>query len=209
MEKENKLVMWFKNKWNNFSNKYPKFSKLVKQFFYFFIFSNGVTIWQYLVMLFLPHIMGIKLASIPFVWPSVTLWTWKDGTEAVFGIFNEPILYENGRVIIGGGLGNFIAFEIAVFTAQCINFPLQRNITFKSKGNPFYQAMWYFIGWVLISLFVNALWGFINIFMIHWNITPALSNLIKTMVTGGLSMIVFFFIFKIIFPEGEKTKNNN
>ena len=155
-------------------------------------------------MLFLPHLLGLGLASQEFVWPSITLWEWADGSKAVFGIFNEPVLYENGSVIIGGGLGNFIAFEIAVFTAQCINFPLQRNITFKSKGNPYYQAMWYFIGWVLISLLVNACWGFVNMFMIYWKVAPAISNLLKTFITGGLSMLIFFFIFKIIFPEGEK-----
>ena len=205
MEKKSNIITKWKTKWKEFEEKKPKLSIFLYQFFYFFVFSNGVTIWQYLVMLFLPHLMGIKLASIPFVWPSITLWTWKDGSEAIFGIFNEPVLYNSlGEVIIGGGLGNFIAFEIAVFTAQCINFPLQRNITFKSKRNPYYQALWYFIGWVLISIFVNALWGFINIFIIHFNLVPALSNLIKTMVTGGLSFIIFFFIFKIIFPEGEK-----
>lgn len=195
-----------RRKWSKFSLYHPKASKLIYQIFYFFVFSNGVTIWQYLVMLFLPHLFGIGLASQEFVWPSVTLWTWKDGSEAVFGIFNEPVLYENGNAIIGGGLGNFIAFEIAVFTAQCINFPLQRNITFKSKGNPFYQAMWYFIGWILISILVNAVWGLVNMFMIYWKVVPALSNLLKTFITGGLSMVIFFFIFKIIFPEGESTK---
>lgn len=203
-----KIFQFFRKKWSRFSIKHPKGSKLIKQFVYFFIFSNGVTIWQYLVMLFLPHAFGLELASQPFVWPSVRLWTWKDGTDAIFGIFNEPVLYENGVAVIGGGLGNFIAFEIAVFTAQCINFPLQRNITFKSKGNPYYQAMWYFIGWVLISILVNAVWGFVNMFMIYWKVVPALSNLIKTFITGGLSMVIFFFIFKIIFPEGEPNKQN-
>ena len=38
----------------------------------------------------------------------------------------------SGAVIIGGGLGYFISYEVGSFLAQCINFPLQRNITFKS-----------------------------------------------------------------------------
>ena len=85
-------------------------------------------------MLFLPNLFGEKLAGIEFVWQQITLWTWSDGTPMVFGIFNEPVKYLDGVVQIGGGLGNFIAFEIAVFTAQCINFPLQRNITFMTKA---------------------------------------------------------------------------
>ena len=49
-----------------------------------------------------------------------------------------------------------IEYEAGFFLAQCINFPLQRNITFKSKGNPVYQAIWYFIAWVVISLICNG-----------------------------------------------------
>ena len=63
----------------------------------------------------------------------------------------------SGAVIIGGGLGYFISYEVGSFLAQCINFPLQRNITFKSKGNPVYQAMWYFIAWVVIKYHIGIL----------------------------------------------------
>ena len=85
---------------------------------------------------------------------------------------------------------------------------LQRNITFKSDGNPVVQAIWYFIGWVAISILVNTVWGVINVFMMSWNVAPAISNLLKTFITGGLSMFVFFFIFKIIFPEKKEEKAN-
>lgn len=86
--------------------------------------------------------------------------------------------------------------------AQCINFPLQRNITFKSKGNPAYQAMWYFIAWVIISLICN---GFNNLWMpiAAVYVAPAIYNLLVTFITGGVSMVIFFFVFKVIFPEGE------
>lgn len=109
----------------------------------------------------------------------------------------------SGAVMIGGGLGYFISYETGSFLAQCINFPLQRNITFKSKGNPFYQAMWYFIAWVVISLVCN---GFNNLWMpiASAYVPPAVYNLLVTFITGGVSMVIFFFVFKIIFPEGEK-----
>ena len=61
--------------------------------------------------------------------------------------------------MIGGGLGYFLSYEIRSFVAQCVNFPLQRNVTFKSHGNVAYQILWYFIAWVLISLFCNAING--------------------------------------------------
>lgn len=205
--KDSKFARFFVGAWRGFEGKHPKAAKLIAQFCSFIVFSTSVTVWQFLVMLFLPYAFE-SLASVPFVWPEVTLWTWADGTKAIFGIFNEPVLYnEVGEVIVGGGLGNFIAFEIAVFTAQCINFPLQRNITFKSHGNPWYQTLWYFIGWILVSIFVNAVWGFLNIFCIYWRFPTPLTAFIKTNLTGFISMAVFFFVFKIIFEDPKKAEN--
>lgn len=204
--KNSAFVQFFSKKWGAFSQKHPKGSELLAQFVKFLIFSMSVTVWQYLVMLFLPNAFK-NLASLSFVWPKLKLWTWSDGSPAIFGIFNEPVLYDAvGNVKIGGGLGNFLAFEIAVFTAQCINFPLQRNITFKSHGNPWYQALWYFIGWVLVSLFTSALWGFVNMFCIHFNLPSALTVFFKTMITSTISMVVFFFVFKVIFNDSPKKK---
>ncbi|MFA6830098.1 MAG: hypothetical protein WCR67_05295, partial [Bacilli bacterium] len=107
------------------------------------------------------------------------------------------------------GLGYFLAFEIAVFTAQCINFPLQRNITYRSHGNVAVQIMWYFIGWLLISFATNAIWGFLNCLFTSWGWylvgaegLATLAGLFKTILTGGISMVIFFFIFLIIFPAG-------
>ena len=196
------FVYFFVSNWNKLKIYNPGIAKLLYEIFFFLVFSNGVTIWQFLVMQFLPLAFQ-DLKAVEFIWPQIELWQWGDGTSMIWGLFNEPVKFSvAGEVIVNGGLGNFIAFEIAVFTAQCINFPLQRNITFKSDGNPVIQAIWYFIGWVAISLLVNAVWGFIGPVFEHL-ITKdaAINNLLKTFVTGGLSMFVFFFIFKIIFPE--------
>lgn len=38
-------------------------------------------------------------------------------------------------------------------------------------------------------------------------VSPAVYNILVTFVTGGVSMIIFFFVFKIIFPEGDTGKN--
>ena len=211
--------------WYGFCDKHPKAGKLIGQFVVMFIFSNAVTVWQLLVMLFLPYAF-IGLWETPFVWPAIAL-PWKDAMNNAlnFAIFNEPVKFLNaanetilcstaeavaaakaqaGNVLQCSGIGNFIAFEITVFTAQCINFPLQRNITFRSNGNPYYQALWYFIGWLGISIGVNALWGIMNPLMLWWNWPDALIALIKTIITGGISMLVFFPIFIIIFPDANK-----
>lgn len=216
-----RIYRWWLGVWYGFKASHVKLANIIYMIFFFFVFSMGVTIWQYIVMTFLPYLFKGTWGTA-FVWPQVTLWTWADGTDMIFGIFNEPIKYTiagsaetltatsmdivnaAGGTVTAGGLGNFIAFEIAVFTAQCINFPLQRNITYRSHGNPWFQAMWYFIGWVAISILTNAVWGFVGPILTHWQWPDAISNIIKTFITGGLSMIIFFFIFMIIFPNADK-----
>ena len=126
------------------------------------------------------------------------------GVEFTWSLLGYQVLRDaSGAVAIGGGLGYFISYETGSFLAQCINFPLQRNITFKSKGNLYFQAGWYFIAWVVISLICN---GFNNLWMpvVSAYAAPAVYNILVTVVTGGVSMVIFFFVFKIIFPEGEK-----
>ena len=182
----NNIKEWWMDKWSAFEEKHPKLSKWVYQIFYFFVFSMMVTVFQYLVFTFMPGMLGVD-----FTWSLLGYNVLRDAT---------------GAVLIGGGLGYFISYEVGSFLAQCINFPLQRNITFKSHGNPVYQAMWYFIAWIIISLICN---GFNNLWMpiAAVYVSPAVYNILVTFVTGGVSMIIFFFVFKIIFPEGDTGKN--
>lgn len=199
-----KILGWWQPKWKGFERKYPKLSKWVYQIAFFFVFSMLVTVFQYLVFTFMPGLLGEGLAGTRFMWPEVPLKLF--GVEFTWSLLGYNVLYDStGAVMIGGGLGYFISYEAGSFLAQCINFPLQRNITFKSHGNPWYQAMWYFIAWVVISLICN---GFNNLWMpvASAYVPPAVYNLLVTFITGGVSMIIFFFVFKIIFPEGEAKK---
>ena len=59
--------------WNGFEEKHPKLAKWVYQIFYFFVFSMGVTIIQYLFFTFMPGILGEGLAGTEFMWPQVHL----------------------------------------------------------------------------------------------------------------------------------------
>lgn len=200
----NQIKVKWMNIWNDFEEKHPKLSKWVYQIFYFFVFSMMVTVFQYLVFTFMPRILGIGLAGTEFMWPQKELHLF--GVDFTWSLLGYNVLYDaDGAVLIGGGLGYFISYEAGSFLAQCINFPLQRNITFKSKGNPLYQAVWYLIAWMVISLICN---GFNNLWMpiASAYVAPAVYNLLVTFITGGVSMIIFFFVFKIIFPEGEAGK---
>ena len=196
--------------WYGFSDRHPKGSKLIYQLVFFFVFSNGVTLWQLLVFAVLPYAFeGLNVGV--WGWPNIVIpgleelvypanWGADGSNDAL--LRGLPVTY----MIFGDalGVGTWIAFEIAVFTAQCINLPLQRNITFKSKGNIYVQATWYFIGWVGVSIAMGALWGIMQVFMIAWNWPSVGILLLKTVITGGVSMAVFFPIFMIIFPDLNK-----
>ncbi|EFB74975.1 hypothetical protein [Subdoligranulum variabile] len=188
--------------WQAFAQKHPTLAKWLYQIFSFFVFSMGVTIVQYLFFTFLPGVLGPELAATEFMWPRVPLHLF--GVDFTWSLLGYNVLYDAaGNVVIGGGLGYFLSYEIGSFVAQCINFPLQRNITFKSHGNPVVQVLWYFVAWVVISLICNA---FNNLWMpvAAAFVAPAVYNILVTVITGGVSMVIFFFVFKIIFPEGER-----
>lgn len=56
-------------KWEGFEKKHPKAAKLLIQLLYFWVFSMGVTVLQYLMFTFLPYLFGLKLAGTEFMWP--------------------------------------------------------------------------------------------------------------------------------------------
>ena len=195
---------WWQKKWAPFAQSHPKAAKWIYQLFYFYVFSLSVTIFQYLMFTFLPYFFGIGLAGTEFMWPQIPVHI--AGYSYKWNILGYDIARNAaGEVIIGGGLGYFLSYEIGAFLAQCINFPLQRNITFKSHGKISWQIMWYVIAWILISLFCNAINGlWLPIAQQHF--APEVYNLLVTFITGGVSMVIYFFVYKIIFPEGEAEK---
>ena len=195
------LARWWTRHWSAFREAHPTAARWLSQLFYFYVFSLSVTIFQYLVFTFLPYLLGTELAGVEFMWPQIPIHF--AGLDYTWNILGYEVARDAaGEVIIGGGLGYFISYEVGSFLAQCINFPLQRNITFRSKGNVAYQAMWYLIAWVLISLACNAING-LWLPIAQVSFPPVVYNLLVTFVTGGVSMVIYFFVFKLIFPEGK------
>ena len=187
--------------WNNFVNKHPKAAKWVREGGLFFIFSNLVTIIQYIIYAFLPNLLGLELAGTEWSWPAIPVSLF--GIDFTWNAIGYDVVYDiAGNVVIGGGLGYLIAMLVGSFLAQCINFPLQRNITFRSKGNPYYQAIWYFLAWVVITFVVNSI-NCVWVAVASKLLPTFIYNIGTTILMGGISMVVFFFVFKIIFPEGE------
>lgn len=111
--------------WNNFAAKHPAAAKWVREGGLFVIVSNLVTVFKYLLLQFLPAAFS-SLPVVDFGWPGIPV--------TLFGeTFQWNILgYDSAH----GGLPYFCAYMVAMVVGECINFPIQRNFVFRSKGQP-------------------------------------------------------------------------
>ena len=104
-----------------------------------------------------------------------------------------------------GGLPYFCAYMVAMVIGECINFPLQRNLVFRSKGNLAYQILWYVIAFCIFPCIVNSI-NCIWMAVAGLFVPAFIYNIGTVVLNGGISMVIFFFVNKIIFPEGEAQK---
>ena len=183
-----------KNWWNHFAQKHPSLSQWVREGGLFVIVSNLITVFKYLLLTFLPAAFAF-LGSRDFGFPGVDL--------TLFGIkFKWYII---GYGADQGGVAYFTAYMIAMVIGEVINFFIQRSFVFRSKGNMAYQGMWYIIAFCIVTCIVNSIncvWAAVAG---HF-VAPWLYNIGTTVLNGGVSMVIFFFVNKIIFPEGEAKK---
>ncbi|MCR4675456.1 MAG: hypothetical protein K5675_10625 [Lachnospiraceae bacterium] len=177
--------------WNNFVEKNPKLAKWVREGGLFFIVSNLITVFKYLLLQFLPAAFA-SLPNVDFGWPGVDM--------TLFGeTFQWNIIgYDSAH----GGLPYFCAYIVAMLVGECINFPIQRSFVFRSKGNIAYQAMWYGIAFVIVTCIVNSI-NCVWVAVAGMFVPDFVYNIGTTVLNGGVSMVIFFFVNKIIFPEGE------
>lgn len=189
-----------KDKWSRFSQEH----KAIAEFITFFMVSNGVTLLQLILMPVFKSLFGMTgLIDIGF--QAGKIGTNFDGSP--YYIFN----YAAGTLKAGGGggLAYFAAIQLTMAVAQVVNFFIQRNVTFKSKGNIRRAAVWYIIAYLVITAFAAAAQGFYKapiyrLFINTWNMGrtgEVLADLITMMINCIISFWVFFPILKIIFRE--------
>jgi len=187
-EKNNKVTKW----WQGYSESHPKFSNLLVQFVKFYLISLLVTLLQYLMLTFMPSFFA-------------AITNWED-----LDCYLIPI-FDTGKYIfnyssLDGGMAYFAGYGTTLFVAQCVNFPLQRNVAFKSQGKIAYQIMWYVIAFILIFMVCSGLQTFYQPLLKEYIGIPALYNILITVINGGVQMVIYFPIYKIIFPEGNAKK---
>ena len=86
---------------------------------------------------------------------------------------------------------------------ECINFPIQKLWVFRNHDKPGKQIAWYVMAFIVITCIVNSI-NCIWVAVAGKFVAPWLYNIGTTVLNGGVSMVVFFFVNKIIFPETPK-----
>lgn len=184
-------MLKLKQLWNNFAEKHPKLSEWVREGGFFIIISNLITAFKYLILTFLPAAFAF-MGNRDFGFPGINM--------TLFGF--DFKWYIIGYAAEDGGISYFTAYMIAMFIGEVINFFLQRKYTYRSNGNILYQGAWYLLAFCLVTCVVNSInciWvAIMGNFVADW-----LYNIGTTILNGGISMIVFFFVNKIVFKDSK------
>jgi putative flippase GtrA len=180
--------------WGPFAEVHPSAAKWIREGGLFVIVCNLITVFKYLLLQFLPAAF-VSLPVVDFGWPGIPV--------TLFGeTFQWNII---GYDAAHGGLPYFCAYMIAMFVGEAINFPLQRNIVFRSHGNWAYQALWYLLAFCVVTCIVNSI-NCVWVAVAGLFVPDFIYNIGTTVLNGGVSMVIFFVVNKIIFPEGEAKK---
>lgn len=175
--------------WLGFEEKYPKASRWVREGGLFVIVCNAITVFKYLLLAFLPSAFAF-MGSQNFGFPGINL--------TMFGI--EFRWYIIGYGADQGGAAYFTAYMIAMIVGEVINFFIQRKWVFRSNGNILYQGLWYLLAFCVVTCVVNSInciWVAVaGSFVPGW-----LYNIGTTVINGGVSMVVFFIVNKIVFND--------
>lgn len=181
--------------WNRFAANHPSAAQWIREGGLYVLVCNGVTVFKYLLLNFLPAVFAF-LGSRDFGFP---------GTDVrLFGI--DFKWYIIGYGADQGGIAYFTAYMIAMLVGEVINFFVQRSWVFRSKGNLLYQGMWYLLAFCIVTCVVNSvncIWAAVA----GQFVAPWLYNIGTTVLNGGVSMVIFFVVNKIVFHDAQKLEN--
>ena len=186
-----------KDWWNHFAERHPSLSQWVREGGLFIIVSNAITVFKYVLLTFLPGAFTF-LGSRDFGFPGIDL--------TLFGIKFKWYIIGYGAE--QGGAAYFTAYMIAMLIGEMINFFVQRSWVFRSKGNILRQGMWYLLAFCVVTCIVNSIncaWAAVAG---HF-VAPWLYNIGTTVLNGGVSMVVFFIVNKIVFNNKETNRESS
>ena len=180
-----------KEMWTGFVDKYPKLSEWIREGGLFFLVSNLITLFKYLILTFLPAAFAF-MGNRDFGFPGVEV-------TMLGETFKWYII---GYGAEQGGLSYFTAYMIAMVIGEVINFFIQRKYVFRSNGNILYQGAWYLFAFCIVTCVVNSI-NCIWVAVADNYVQGWLYNIFTTILNGGVSLVAFFIVNKIVFRDKE------
>ncbi len=182
--------------WDGFAQKHPKGAEWLRKGGLFVIFSYVVTFIKMLLLMFLPAVFRSLVGDAEWLWPNIPV--------TLFGVdFNLAIV---GNSLASGGLAYTLANLTTIFLGECVNFPLQRNVTFKSKGPLLPQIGMHLLATIAVFLVMNlftCVWNPVTIALIsNEALRNTVQSIVTTVVTGGVAMVIIFAVDNTIFAPG-------
>ena len=188
---------------NSFAEKHPKLAEWLRKGGLFVLFSYVVTFIKMLLLMFLPALFRGMVGNAEWLWPNIPVTIF--GVKLNLAIIGNALATDSNGVITGG-----LAFTLAnlttIFLGECINFPLQRNVTFKSKGPVVKQAGMHLLATIAVFLVMNlftCVWNPVtNALITNEALRNTVQSIVTTVVTGGVAMVIIFAVDNKIFAPG-------
>lgn len=188
---------------NNFAEKHPKLMEWVRKGGLFVIFSYVVTFIKMLLLMFLPAFFRGLVGNAEWLWPNIPVTIL--GVKLNLAILGNALATDSNGVI-SGGLAFTLANLTTIFLGECINFPLQRNVTFKSKGPVMPQIGMHLLATIAVFLVMNlftCIWNPVtNALITNEALRNTVQSIVTTVVTGGVAMVIIFAVDNTIFAPG-------
>ena len=188
-----------KQLWASFAEKNPKLAVWLREGGLFFLVSCLITAFKWVILSFLPLAFAF-MGNRDFGFPGID--------ANLLGI--DFKWYIIGYGADQGGLAYFTAYMIAMVIGEVINFFIQRKWVFRSNGNILRQGLWYLLAFCLVTCVVNSV-NCVWVAVAGHYVDGWLYNIGTTTLNGGVSMVVFFIVNKIVFNDSSAIaaeKNN-
>ena len=193
-----------KNWWNGFADKHPALAEWVRKGGLFLLFSYFVTFLKALLLIFLPTLYHSRVGDVEWLFPGSPVEL--IGVDFKLSIIGNALeTGADGAVLVNSGLAFTLANLTAIVFGECINFPLQRNVTFKSHGPLVPQIAAHGVATIAVFLVMNlftCIWNPVTIALIsNEALRSTISSIVTSVVTGGVAMIIIFAVDNKIFAS--------
>ncbi len=189
----------------NWMERHPKAAQWIREGGLFLVFSYVVTFIKMLLLMFLPAMFHGIVGDVEWLFPGVPVTLF--GVDFKLAIVGNALeTGADGAYLINSGLAFTLANLTAIVFGECINFPLQRNVTFKSHGPVVPQVLCHFAATIVVFLVMNlftCVWNPVTVALIpNEALRNTVSSIVTTVVTGGVAMVIIFAVDKTIFKPG-------